>query len=143
MEIVLAPNPILEQVAEKIEDINEFKDILLVMKDYCKNGENVGGLALPQIGISKRAFVMKMGRDAEIIINPEIIKKSKFMTSLKSGESCLSIPDKKVIIRRHRSVKVKYTTIHGEERRIKLKGVFSIIFQHEYDHLDGILITAK
>lgn len=63
--------------------------------------------------------------------------------SLKEGESCLSIPDTTVKVERYRSIKVKYTTIDGAVKEEKLEGFFAIVFQHEYDDLDGILITSK
>lgn len=143
MNILIAPHPILEQVAEIIEDIAKYKDLALKVKAYCENTDNVGGLAFPQIGVSKRAFVILTLEGYEIVINPEILWKSDEMFSLEGGEGCLSIPGIAVEVERHQQIRVRYTTIEGEQKAVELDGFWAVLFQHEYDHLDGILITNK
>lgn len=145
MNIVQHPNPILETVSEPIENINEFKATLLNMKSYVDNTDNnAAGLAMPQVGISKRAFVAYIDGEVEIFINPRILKASKGLISLTSGEGCLSIPDVKGIVPRHKKIEVVYTNIEGERVPARtLTDIDAIVFQHEYDHLNGVLFTSK
>lgn len=144
MKIVQHPAPILEKVANPIEDINEYEADLNEMKAYVEEPKNnAAGLAMPQIGISKRAFVAFIEGKVEIFINPRILKKSKGMISLTNGEGCLSIPDVKGVVPRHKKIDVVYTDINGERVSKTLVDVDAIVFQHEFDHLDGILFLSK
>ena len=111
------------------------------------------GLAAPQIDVNLRMFALFVdeGDDNILkcgIINPKIIAKSIQMTYLEGGEGCLSIPDTRGVVLRHNKIKFKaffydYHTNTLEEKTMTLTGYKAIVFQHEYDHLDGILFTDK
>ena len=116
------------------------------------------GIAAPQVGVNKRMFAMnaidfldeKQTQYFYAWINPQIIEKSEEMTYLPSGEGCLSVDrdTKGQVTPRHYRIKVKgtiydYKTGKLKNVTMKLEGYPAIVFQHEYDHLDGILYTSK
>lgn len=144
MKIVMYPDPILEQVATPIENIEDYRDILLEMKAFVENPENkASGIALPQVGISKRAFVAYIDGKVEVFINPRIVKESKKRIGLEGGEGCLSIPDASGIVYRPKKIEVVYTTLEGERKTSTLQKLDAIVFGHEEDHLNGVLFTTK
>ncbi len=99
------------------------------------------GLAAPQVGIFQRFFVLKVNDAPFVCINPEIIKFSK-ITKV-ATEGCLSFPDSYLNIERPFAIRAKFRTLEGEAKMIVLKDLFARAFQHEYDHLEGILFTDK
>ena len=144
--IIEIPNPLLETVSSPIEKIEEYKEALLELLKSCNENKTFLGVSLIQIGIPKRAFIGKIGKnfEPEIIINPEIMWKSKLLQiSLKDGEQCLSVPKKSVKILRSYLIRVRYLDVNGKTVKRTLRGMQSIVFQHEFDHLNGVLITHK
>jgi peptide deformylase len=107
------------------------------------------GLAAPQIGVSERLLVVEYylrEEDEEIedapkkvwaVINPEIVKTSEEMVM--GVEGCLSIPGLVGEVERHEEVLVKALNRHGKPMKVKAKGWLARIFQHEIDHLNGVL----
>ena len=101
------------------------------------------GLAAPQIGRNIRMFVMADVTEQFVCINPSITKSSETTSSYKEG--CLSFPGLELSIVRPVDIEVAYYTERGEyvERELRgIKGIWARCFQHEYDHLDGILFTS-
>lgn len=103
------------------------------------------GLAAPQIGINDRFFVICMEIDEgifeeHIIINPKIISNSEEEIFVEEGEGCLSV-DREVqgIVPRYARIKVKYFDMDGNKQEIRVREDKAIAFQHEIDHLNGIL----
>ncbi len=103
--------------------------------------ENGVGIAAPQIGVHDRVIIAETDGRPVAYINPEITERSFRMVD--SEEGCLSVPGCWGIVKRHRSVGVKATTETGEKIGIKAQGLLAIIFQHEIDHLDGILFIDR
>lgn len=108
------------------------------------------GLAAPQIGIAKRLAVLELrapGRadtkvwPKTVIVNPLIRKKSK--TMVEDWEGCLSIPGLKGIVPRHRSIEVRYLDEHGARNIVRLTGYIARVFQHEIDHLNGMVYLDR
>ena len=102
------------------------------------------GLSANQIGIAERVFVMINDIETEETItcfNPRILKKSKDVVLLEEG--CLSYPDKFLEINRPNSVVVKYEDEEKKLIKARLTGFISRIFQHEYDHMEGIDFTQR
>lgn len=108
------------------------------------------GIAAPQIGINKKmlcimAYDEKGNFHHYAFVNPKIISYSVELTYLESGEGCLSVEDiHKGYIHRHKRVKVKSLMYDFEKnefvlRTISFSGYLAVVFQHEYDHLNGIL----
>ena len=102
------------------------------------------GLSANQIGIWERAFVMISDMENQETItcfNPKILKESKDQIVMEEG--CLSYPDLYLKISRPSSVVVKYENEGKKIHKIKLNGIASRIFQHEYDHMEGIDFTQR
>src|SRR5918997_1604569 len=101
------------------------------------------GLAAPQLGISQRLLVYRVGPDAPIVAlaNPEIEWKSDDEETFEEG--CLSIPGVVVDVDRPVHVRVRAMDEEGEERMVEASGLEARVIQHELDHLDGVLILAR
>jgi peptide deformylase len=99
------------------------------------------GLAAPQVGVSKRLFIVCPDDDPIVVINPKITKKSPKMAT--DWEGCLSIPGLRGQVPRHTSVEVEFTGLDGKAFRMEAKGFLARIFQHENDHLDGIFFIDR
>jgi peptide deformylase len=101
------------------------------------------GLAAPQLGISQRLLVYRVGPDAPVIAlaNPEIEWTSKDEEYLDEG--CLSIPGILVDVERPVHVRVRAQDEHGEERVVEASGLEARVILHEMDHLDGVLILER
>ena len=98
------------------------------------------GLAAPQVGSVKRLFVYDAGLGPRCVINPEIIDEEGECTF---DEGCLSLRGVTVPIVRPSRVQVRYTTPAGHKVVIEPGGFLSRVFQHEIDHLDGLLIVDR
>lgn len=99
------------------------------------------GLAAPQIGLSYRVFVMGNEKNASAYFNPTIIEASKDLD--KKEEGCLSFPGLYIKIARPVSLIVEYQNIYGDVKQETLYGLWARCFNHELDHLNGILFTSK
>jgi peptide deformylase len=108
-------------------------------------GDAIGvGLAAPQLGISQRLLVYRIGSDAPLItlVNPELEWKSEQdLETLEEG--CLSIPSVAVDVERPVHVRVRAHDEHGDERLVEASGLEARVIQHEMDHLDGVLILDR
>ncbi|MCM3736866.1 peptide deformylase [Bacillus cytotoxicus] len=157
-DVIREGNPILQEVAEEValpaneEDVH----ILRKMIEFVINSQNHEmaekynlrpgiGLAAPQIGVSKRMIAVHVtDRDGTLysyaLFNPKIISHSVERTYLQGGEGCLSV-DREVpgYVPRYTRITVKGTTVDGEEVKLRLKGLPAIVFQHEIDHLNGVM----
>ncbi len=136
MKIIIYPNKILFQVAERVEpgeDVRALvKSMILTMRRY-----RGGGLAAPQLGISKRVIVWEDFEAGKYLINPVI---THSQGKVKSCEGCLSVPNIQRDIRRRRLIEVVGIDLAGETLVLELTNRVAIIVQHEIDHLDGITI---
>ena len=101
------------------------------------------GLAAPQLGISQRLLVYRVGPDAPLIAlaNPEIEWESEDREG--SDEGCLSIPGVMVDVERPVHVRVRAQDEEGEPRSVEASGLEARVIQHEMDHLDGVLILER
>ncbi len=99
------------------------------------------GVAAPQIGENIQAIVVNLPSGPECFINPEITHASP--TLLESEEGCLSVPGVYGIVMRHKKVRVKALNRHGRRVELEVKQFSSFVFQHEIDHLKGILFIDK
>jgi peptide deformylase len=102
------------------------------------------GLAAPQIGISQRLLVYRIGQDAPLIalVNPEVEWSSKGEEET-AEEGCLSIPGIGVDVERPVHVRVRAQDEYGEPRLVEASGLEARVIQHEIDHLDGVLILDR
>ena len=148
-EIVLVNqgNPVLREKARKVGKIDEsVRRLIDDMVETMREAPGVG-LAAPQVGVGLRVIVVEAPEDEDdpqsgkvyAVINPEIIKASPEMEE--GEEGCLSIPKINGLVDRHVWVVVNGLDPQGREFRIKARNYVARIFQHEIDHLDGILFT--
>jgi peptide deformylase len=104
--------------------------------------ENHGvGLAAPQIGMSRRFFVMDAGDKVRKVINPEILYFGHSIVEMEEG--CISIPGIRKKVRRPKRIVVRYQNETGEIIEEELKNYPARVFQHEFDHLDGVLFVDR
>ncbi len=146
--IVTLPDPVLRRRAHKVTTFD--KDLQVLIDDMVETMREAPGvgLAAPQIGVSERVIVIEYAVDDEIedspkklyaVINPEIVAASE-ETEL-GVEGCLSVPRLIGEVERHEAVVVKGLNRHGKPTKIKAEGWLARIFQHEIDHLEGVVFT--
>ena len=99
------------------------------------------GLAAPQIGIPERIIAVQERGKIGVYANPEIIKRSPAMQLYEEG--CLSVPGKFGIVERHKRITLRALDRHGRRVELELSGFLAVAFQHEIDHLDGVLFIDK
>lgn len=97
-------------------------------------------IAAPQLGVLKRVIYMNIDKPL-VFINPEIVFKSGEMIEL--WDDCMCFPNLLVRVKRYKSIRVVYTDMDWKENTSDFSDDLSELFQHEYDHLDGILATQK
>jgi len=154
-KLVPLDDPALHAIAEEItaEDFTDgtvakiLKGMRQAIKTYDVDGYAAVAIAAPQIGVSKRIFLIEDQSDDEgrlptvVAINPSFSKVSKKTHEV--AEGCLSIPDTYGIVKRSKNVTLKATDEDGNEYVRGAGGLLAQIMQHEYDHLDGILFTDR
>ncbi|MDR1159268.1 MAG: peptide deformylase [Syntrophomonadaceae bacterium] len=135
-KIITMPDTILREKALPVKSINS--GVLRLIDNMIDTMYDVDGvgLAAPQIGVKKRVIVLDPGDNLISIINPEIISREGEMTA---NEGCLSIPDIEGLVKRAERVKIKGLNKNGEEVVYDAQGALARVFQHEIDHLDGML----
>jgi len=142
MKIYTYPDPVLEKKAEKIKDPLDPKIQKMIPEMIEIMRQNNGmGLAAPQIGESLRLCVIEHQGKIYALINPKITSHSKGQEL--SDEGCLSFPGKFIPVKRYETVQVRYLNEKGEKCKIKASGLLARAFQHETDHLDGILFINR
>lgn len=145
IKVVTAPDPKLRTQTKQVKKIKA--TLLQTLKEMVKltltfkDPEGVG-LASTQVGLGERFFVGKIGSNGfQAFINPQIMAASKRNKTYFEG--CLSIPDYYGQVKRALSIKVSYLDTEGKLHQRSLKGVDAWIFQHEVDHLDGVLFPDR
>ncbi|MCD4785967.1 MAG: peptide deformylase [Candidatus Eremiobacteraeota bacterium] len=139
-EIVLIGNPVLRKKAKKIDRIIPLiKQLIDDMVATMYKAPGIG-LAAPQVGVSKRVIVVDVGERLYKLINPKIVSSEGLETGT---EGCLSVPGKVGEVERATNVVVKAMNTDGRYIKIEAGGFLAKCFQHEIDHLDGILYVDK
>lgn len=148
-EIVALPQTILRHKAHKVSDFGPvFQTLVEDMVETMRVAPGVG-LAAPQVGESTRLIVVEYGDEENeelppklyVIANPEITRSSE--DTLVGTEGCLSIPGIQGDVERHVAVTVRGLNRQGRLMTVKAKDWLARIFQHEIDHLDGILFVDR
>ena len=148
--------PVLRQPTAPIaSDSPELQALIDDMVETMKGASGLG-LAAPQVGRSERLFVADLSpyqeeimedydgvvpdfaREPEAFINPEVLAEAP-ETEIEFEEGCLSIPDIREVVVRPDRLRVRWTDRHFETHEVEARGVFARVFQHELDHLDGVL----
>lgn len=145
-------NPILRQVAQPIYNIQEptiqslIDELLATL--IASNGV---GIAAPQVGLAYRLLIVASRpnprypnapeMEPTVMINPQILNHSEEV--MQDWEGCLSVPGIRGLVPRYRLIEVEYTTRHGKLVRQELQDFVARIFQHEYDHLNGMVFLDR
>ena len=160
-KVITIPDPRLKKRSVEITKIDAsveklIRDLKATLNKQ-KNPEGVG-ISAPQIGVNKRVFVIKTGFTKDenlsklketVFINPEIIKMSKdtnfdhLPSEDRYFEGCLSIPGLYGEVRRPWNIKIRFSDIRLQTSDIRFVGFDAVYFQHEFDHLNGILFTER
>jgi len=139
-EITLIGHPVLRKKAKKVDKITPLvKQLLDDMAETMYKAPGIG-LAAPQVGVSKRAIVVSVGEKLYKLLNPKVVSSEG---SEIASEGCLSIPGKIGDVERATSIIVKAMNIDGKYIKIPADGILARCFQHEIDHLDGILYVDR
>jgi len=137
------PDPVLRRKASPVKAVTEVERRLIEdMIETMKLSDGVG-LAATQAGVSKRIIVFNPSCDewrADALINPVIVKRRG---SEKKEEGCLSLPGINGLVRRNTQILVEGLDIKGKPVCFEARGILARIFQHEIDHLDGILFIDR
>jgi peptide deformylase len=154
LEIVKLPNPILRQKTRPVTRFDgELQELIDKMIAAMREANGVG-LAAPQVNRNLQLSVIETlpkyddkeqeipdSRQLFVIANPEIVWRSR---SLVDGvEGCLSIPGYVGEVERHEAIRVRAQDRHGKKIKLRLTGWTARIFQHEIDHLNGVLYIDK
>ncbi len=152
LPIVQLGNHILRQKAARVENIQNEK-IQKIIDDLIATvvKANGVGIAAPQVAQSYRVMIVASRpnprypdapeMEPTAMINPKIITHSTAV--VKGWEGCLSIPGIRGLVPRYEAVEVEYTDRNGKLQKQLLNGFIARIFQHEYDHLDGIVFLDR
>jgi peptide deformylase len=159
-EIVTLPDPILRRKAKPITKFDKNLQALIDdMIETMRAAPGVG-LAAPQVNISEQLAVIEYSEEDDdedeteeaedkparpkklyVLINPEIVKISD--EKVLGVEGCLSMPGLQGEVERHEAIQVKALNRHGKPQKLKVQGWMARIFQHEIDHLNGVLFTDR
>lgn len=151
--IAVAGEPVLRQKARGVNRFDpSLANLVRDLVDTMRAAPGIG-LAAPQIGVSLRVFVAEISPEDEravdeldqtgklyVLCNPQIVKA---WGEVEGTEGCLSIPGYVGEVKRAEVVLVRGQNLKGKPMRVKVRGLLARIFQHEIDHLDGILFTDR
>ena len=147
--IVTLPDPVLRRKAHKVPNFD--KDLQVLVEDMIETMRAAPGvgLAAPQVAQSVRLIVVEYGDEEDedapkklyVLVNPEITEVSEEMVT--GVEGCLSVPGLVGDVERCQKVVIKGLNRYGKPAKVKAEGWLARIFQHEIDHLDGILYTDR
>ncbi len=154
-EIVMFPSKILRNKTKRIDGVDEeLSREVADLKRMLEEAENGAGLAAPQIGISKSFLGIKDRDGVHVLLNPKLVScfgEKVYPKILEDDgsesdflEGCLSFPDLYGTVKRFLKIKVSWEEIVGEKlirKEKELQGFEAIVWQHEYDHLEGILFV--
>lgn len=148
-EIITVPHKTLNRKSQHVTDFgDELQSLIDDMIETMRDAPGVG-LAAPQVNVLQRVVVVEFGDDEDeevplqlfTLVNPEISRKSK--ETVLGIEGCLSIPELVGDVERSVAVTIKAQNRRGQAMKLKASGWLARIFQHEIDHLNGVLFTDR
>jgi peptide deformylase len=149
-QIVTLPDHVLRRKARSVTSFdNDLQTLVEDMIETMREAPGVG-LAAPQVGISERVIVVEYVEDEEdedapkrlyVMVNPEIKEFSP--ETEEATEGCLSVPGLQGEVERALAITVKGLTRRGQPMKVKARGWMARIFQHEIDHLNGVVFTDR
>jgi peptide deformylase len=146
-EVLQFPDKRLREVSKPVEAVtDEIRELARDMLDVMYDEPGIG-LAAPQLGVPVRLVVVDVAwteEDAErsprVLVNPEIVHAEGRITW---NEGCLSVPDFQADVERAERVRLRATDLDGKAVEIDAEGLEAVCFQHELDHLDGVLFIDR
>jgi len=144
LSVVKAPDTRLRVKTKPVKKVSPalrqtLKEMVKLTKTF-KDPEGVG-LASTQVGLEESFFVAKNGEKFMSVINPKILSTGK--RTKQYFEGCLSVPNMWGEVKRATNIKVSYQDNTGKTITLPLKGILAWIFQHEVDHLNGVLFSDR
>lgn len=145
-DLLVLGNPLLYEISEEVEPhelllIREWaQDLHEVMEDIRAKYYFGRAIAAPQLGIMKRLIYMNVDNPM-VFINPKITSKSTEMFEV--WDDCMCFPNLFVKVLRHKSIEIEYLDENWEKQAALFENDLSELFQHEFDHLEGILCTMR
>lgn len=151
LDIIQPDNPLLRRKARRVTSFDRrFQKLVDDMIETMREAKGIG-LAAPQVAVSQRVFVARLPDDSEeareefgeqagvlyVIANPKLVRVSK--DTEEGVEGCLSIPGYIGDVERPVAVTIKGQDRHGKALRVRAEGWLARVFQHEFDHLNGVL----
>ena|ERR1700694_1682101 len=133
-------DPVLKQRAQEIDELDDSLRRLVGGMFTAMYEAQGAGLAAPQVGVQKRLFVYDVDEDPKVVINPQIVEMRGEWTY---QEGCLSVPGLSWPIVRPKEVHLTGRDLDGNEISIEGDEMVGRLFQHELDHLDGILLLER
>jgi peptide deformylase len=144
LAILKNPHPLLRKRINEVKETQfgsaEILELVKSMKETLKQAQGAG-LAANQIGKDWRLFIADVEGKFYAVANPEIIKISPKTVLMEEG--CLSVPGTWGVVERAESIEIQGRNQFGKKIKIKARGLLARVFQHEIDHLDGILFIDK
>lgn len=145
--VLVVPDPVLKRVAEPVGDAPDLA-LAADLVDTMRVSPGCVGLAAPQIGIARRALCVDVSAHPRgepnhglvVLFDPELVHHESAEVR---REGCLSVPDLTADVRRALRVVVRGTNVDGAEQVVEAEGFEARAFQHELDHLDGLLILDR
>lgn len=146
MELLYYPDPKLRRIAGRVKSVNgEVHDLVRPMFDVMYGTRGIG-LAAPQVGLDIRMIVANLTCDPEradreeVYLNPQVVEREG---EVKEEEACLSLPGLYAELARPKRVTVRYMNLEGRMVTRTVEDLHARLFEHEIDHLDGILIVDR
>ena len=148
-EIICVPHPTLRKKADRITDFGpELQELVDDMITTLHQASGAG-LAAPQVNVSQQVILVEYGSDEDeeippilyVTVNPKITRFSQEIVN--GAEGCLSIPGFMGELERAQEIVVEGQDRYGKPLKMKFKGWIARIFQHEIDHINGILFTDR
>ncbi|WP_138413777.1 peptide deformylase [Sinomonas gamaensis] len=141
LPIRIIGDPVLRTPADPVTEFGP--ELERLVADMMETMEDVdgAGLAAPQVGVGQRVFTYQIDGQRGHVVNPELTLSDDFQDDVVEG--CLSIPGVAFPVRRRRSVVVRGFDLQGNPVEIEAQGMLARAFQHETDHLDGVLFVDR
>ena len=144
LQIVYYPDPVLHRPAAPLDQVSgRVRAVARRMLELMHAASGVG-LAAPQVGLAWRLFVANPtgdARDDRAFVNPRLSDAARQLTDLEEG--CLSLPEIRGMIRRPSAITIAALDEQGQALQMRSDGFASRIWQHEVDHLNGVLIIQR
>ncbi|MEW6718259.1 MAG: peptide deformylase [Chloroflexota bacterium] len=149
LEIVTLPKPVLKRKAKKVTNFGpELQELIDNMVETMRVAPGVG-LAATQVNVPLQVIVVEFGDEEDenvppklfTMVNPKITRQSK--ETVVAAEGCLSVPEIMGDVERFYEVTVSGYNRHGRPMKVKAKGWLARIFQHEVDHINGVLFVDR